>query len=140
MGMKLFLDACAIIYLIESQEQLGRKTRFLVTQALENKAQLVISRLSFLECRVLPLKQKDDDLLLRYNEFFNLPSLQIVELTADVINLATDLRANYPSSLRTPDALQLACALKANADKFLTGDKKLASIQEIEVLVVESGK
>jgi predicted nucleic acid-binding protein len=139
MGMTLFLDACAIIYLIESQEQLGQKTRFLVTQALQNKAQLVISRLSFLECRILPLKQKDDELLLRYNEFFNLPSLHIVELTADVINLATDLRANYSSSLRTPDALQLACALKANADKFLTGDKKLASIQEIEILIVENG-
>lgn len=54
MGMKLFLDACAIIYLIESQEQLGQKTRLLVTKALQNKAKLVISRLSFLEC--LPLK------------------------------------------------------------------------------------
>lgn len=65
--MKLFLDACTIIYLIESQEQLGQKTRFLITEALQKKAQLVISRLSFLECRVLPLKTKDDDLLLRYN-------------------------------------------------------------------------
>lgn len=136
MEMKLFLDACTVIYLIESQQQLGNKTRIVVTQALQNKAQLIISRLSFLECRVLPLKTKDDDLLLRYNQFFKLPGLQIVELTADVINLATDLKVNYPSSLRTPDALQLACALKANADTFLTGDKKLMSIQEIKVLVV----
>jgi hypothetical protein len=29
-----------------------------------------------------------------------------IELTSDVINMATDLRANYSSSLRTPDALQ----------------------------------
>lgn len=136
MEMKLFLDACTVIYLIESQQQLGNKTRIVVTQALQNKAQLIISRLSFLECRVLPLKTKDDDLLLRYNQFFKLPDLQIVELTADVINLATDLKVNYPSSLRTPDALQLACALKANSDTFLTGDKKLMSIQEIKVLVV----
>lgn len=134
--MKLFLDACTIIYLVESQEQLGQKTRFLITEALQNKAQLVVSRLSFLECRVLPLKTKDDDLLLRYNNFFKLPSLQIIELTEDVINVATDLRANYASSLRTPDALQVACALKANANKFVTGDKKLAAIQEIEVLVI----
>jgi len=58
----------------------------------------------------------------------------ILELTADVINMATDLRASYP--LRTPDALQIACALQANADKFLTGDKKLSVIQEIEVIVI----
>ena len=136
MGMKLFLDACTIIYLIESQEQLGQKTRLLITQALQNKAQLIVSRLSFLECRVLPLKTKDDDLLRLYNEFFKLPSLQVIELTEDVINVATDLRASYSSSLRTPDALQLACALKGKADTFLTGDKKLSAIQEIEVLVI----
>ena len=134
--MRLFLDACSIIYLIESQEQLGQKTRLLLTQALQNKAQLIVSRLSFLECRVLPLKTKDDDLLQLYNEFFQLPSLQVIELTEDVINVATDLRASYSSSLRTPDALQLACALKGKADTFLTGDKKLSVIQEIEVLVI----
>jgi predicted nucleic acid-binding protein len=134
--MKLFLDACSIIYLIESQEQLGQKTRLLITQALQNKAQLIVSRLSFLECRVLPLKTKDDDLLRLYNGFFKLPSLQVIELTEDVINVATDLRASYSSSLRTPDALQLACALKGKADTFLTGDKKLSAIQEIEVLVI----
>ena len=134
--MKLFLDACTIIYLIESQEQLGQKTRLLLTQALQNKARLMVSRLSFLECRVLPLKIKDDDLLLRYNEFFKLPSLQVIELTEDVINVATDLRVSYLSSLRTPDALQLACALKGKADTFLTGDKKLSAIQEIEVLLI----
>jgi len=134
--MKLFLDACSIIYLIESQEQLGQKTRLLITEALKNKTQLVISRLSFLECRVLPLKTKDDELLSRYNNFFKLPSLEIIELTEDVINLATDLRANYSSSLRTPDAIQIACALKAHANQFLTNDKKLLAIQEIDVLLI----
>ena len=65
-----------------------------------------------------------------------MPSLQIIELTADVINMATDLRANYSNSLRTPDALQIACALTANADQFLTGDKKLSVIQEIDIIIV----
>lgn len=55
MGVKLFLDAGILIYLIESQEQLVQKTRLLITEALQNKAQLMVSRLSFLECRVLPL-------------------------------------------------------------------------------------
>jgi predicted nucleic acid-binding protein len=136
MGMKLFLDACTIIYLIESQEQLGYKTRLLLTKALQDKAQLVISQLSLLECRILPIKTKNYELLSRYNDFFKLPTLQLIELTEDVINLATDLRANYSSSLRTPDALQLACALKADADKFLTGDKRLIAIQEIKILLI----
>ncbi|MFA5921424.1 MAG: PIN domain-containing protein [Methylococcaceae bacterium] len=134
--MKLFLDACSIIYFIESHQQQGQNTRSLIMQALQNQAQLVVSRLSFLECRVLPLKEKNDSLLERYNQFFCMPSLQITELTADVINMATDLRANYSNSLRTPDALQIACALTANADQFLTGDKKLSVIQEIDIIIV----
>jgi predicted nucleic acid-binding protein len=134
--MKLFLDACSIIYLIESHQQQGQNTRSLITQALQNNAQLVVSRLSFLECRVLPLKEKNDSLLESYDRFFQLPSLQIIELSADVVNIATDLRANYPNSLRTPDALQIACALAANASQFLTGDRKLSVIQEIDVIIV----
>ena len=134
--MKLFLDACSIIYLIESHQQQGQNTRSLITQALQNNTQLVVSRLSFLECRVLPLKEKNDSLLENYDRFFQLPSLQIIELSADVVNIATDLRANYPHSLRTPDALQIACALAANSDQFLTGDRKLSVIQEIDVIIV----
>ena len=134
--MKLFLDACSIIYLLESNQKQGQETRLLVTQALQNKTQLVVSRLSCLECRVLPLKDKNTDLLESYNRFFHLSSVQIIELNADVINMATDLRANYSQSLRTPDALQIACALSTNADQFLTGDKKLSVIEEIEVIIV----
>ncbi|WP_026601426.1 type II toxin-antitoxin system VapC family toxin [Methylomonas sp. 11b] len=134
--MKLFLDACCIIYLIESQQEQGRKTRALVHEALKSNAQLVVSRLSFLECRVLPLKSKNSALLDSYDRFFQLPGLEVVELDANVIDVATELRANHPGSLRTPDAIQLACAITSGADQFLTGDKNLAAIQEIKVTVV----
>ncbi len=134
--MKLFLDACTVIYLIESQQDQGRKTRLLVDKARKSNAQLSISRLSFLECRVLPLKTKNAELLGCYDRFFRLPGLEIVELDATVIDIATELRANHPGALRTPDAIQLACAIMSGADQFLTGDKKLAAIQEIKVTVV----
>jgi hypothetical protein len=65
--MKLFLDACTVIYLIESQEILGQKTRLFVEQYLQNNNHLAISRLSFLKCRILPLKTKDSNLLECYN-------------------------------------------------------------------------
>ena len=134
--MKLFLDACAIIYLIESQQEQGLKTRLLVDEALKLNTQLSLSRLSFIECRVLPLKTQSFDLLNCYDRFFKLFDLEIVELDASVIDLATELRANYSGILRTPDAIQMACAISSGADQFLTGDKKLASIQEIEIIVV----
>lgn len=134
--MKLFLDACGIIYLIESQQEQGRQIRMLIFQALQANTQLVVSRLSFLECRVLPLKSKNSELLECYDRFFRMSGLEIVELDATVIEIAAQLRANHPGSLRTPDAIQLACAITSSSDQFLTGDKRLAAIQEVKVTVV----
>jgi predicted nucleic acid-binding protein len=134
--MKLFLDACSIIYLIESQQEQGRQARLLVNQALQAKTQLAVSRLSFLECRVLPLKTQNAKLLDYYDRFFRLPDLEIVELDATVIDIATELRANHSGALRTPDAIQLACAIMSGTNQFLTGDKKLAAIQEVEVIII----
>jgi predicted nucleic acid-binding protein len=108
----------------------------LVDEARKSNAQLSISRLSFLECRVLPLKTNNAELLDCYYRFFQLPGLEIVELDAAVIDIATELRANHPGSLRTPDAIQLACAIITGSDQFVTGDKKLAAIREVKVIVV----
>ena len=82
----------------------------------------------------MPLKTKNENLLKHYDQFFKANNLQIIELTADVINLAADLRAKYP--IKTPDALQIACALKSKADIFVTGDKRLTIIEEITIQLV----
>lgn len=134
--MKLFMDACSIIYFIESQQTQGHSTRAYVRQALQDHTQVIVSRLSFLECRVLPLKENNTELLAAYHRFFQLPNVQIIELSAEVVNIATDLRVQYAASLRTPDALQLACALSAQAEQFLTGDKKLQVIREIAIKII----
>lgn len=84
----------------------------------------------------IKLKTKNAELLNCYDRFFRLPGLEIVELDAAVIDIATELRANHPGVLRTPDAIQVACAITYGADQFLTGDKKLAAVQEIKVIVV----
>jgi predicted nucleic acid-binding protein len=132
--MNWFLDACAIIYLIEAGSEQGETVRKIVMQLLKDNGTLSVSRLSLLECRVMPLKKDDSDLVARYEQFFQLPSLKIIELTEAVVDRATHLRVRY--SLRTPDALQAACALMVNADKFLTGDKQFLSVQELQVELV----
>lgn len=122
--------------MFESQQEQGQRTRFLINQALKADNQIAISHLSLLECRVMPLKSNNYALLDSYDQFFNLPELEIVEISPQVINTATHLRATYSSALRTPDAIQMACALTTNANHFLTGDKKLANISNIDVIIV----
>ncbi len=109
--MILFLDACILIYRIEEVSPWNARVIELLSHLKRQypDAGLAVSRLSQLECRVKPLRDNDDTLLSRYDDFFSSTDLRIVELDANVIEGATHLRAQY--GLRTPDALQAACCL-----------------------------
>lgn len=72
--------------------------------------------------------------MLDLSGFFALiPHLITVPVDDVVCVKAGQLRADYGKSLRLPDALHLATALFANADIFITNDKKLATVA-IEII------
>jgi predicted nucleic acid-binding protein len=48
---------------------------------------------------------------------------------------SADLRARY--NLRTPDALQIAATLSVGCQAFLTNDKKLSNVTELQVIVLD---
>jgi predicted nucleic acid-binding protein len=95
---------------------------------------LLTSRLSRLECRIKPLRTGDAVLLAVYDAFFASPEVEVFDLTAAVVEKATDLRAAL--NFKTPDALHLASAIVAGATAFLTGDKGLARCTEVPVEVL----
>ena len=59
---------------------------------------------------------------------------RIVDVTAAIIERATELRARY--GLRSPDAIHLGTAIDEGADVFITGDATLARCTEIDVDVL----
>lgn len=99
--------------------------------------ELAVSRLSLMECRVKPLRESNADLLQRYAEFF--AAVQVLELSAETIDLATELRADY--GLKTPDALQAASALQWQRDSqeevlFVTADKSFVKVPNLAVRLI----
>ena len=132
---RLYLDACCIIYLVEAiapfQQVVRRRV---VRHRAEPDAVLVTSRLSRLECRVAPLRDGDDRLLGQYDGFFGARRVVVAEVTADVVELATVLRARH--RFKTPDALHLATAIEQRVDAFLTGDAELARCTDLNVEVL----
>ena len=135
--MIAFLDASALIYLLDGDAAWAQAVQQELRQLAELHPALEISmsRLSVLECRVGPLRSSDQASLDRFDAFFAQPDLVWVELTAPVVELATQLRASH--GLRTPDALQAACCLQLGSDTvMLTGDADFEKIRALQLRLI----
>lgn len=132
--MILFLDACIVIYWIEAPDPFHARlmSRLRELRSRSPEATFAVSRLSWLECMVKPLRENDRELAGEYHEFFDAAPLRIVELTASVIERAALLRA--AKRLPTPDALQAASALEIAGDVlFLTNDRRFRKVPGLRV-------
>lgn len=130
-----YLDASAIIYLVEGAEVAqGLVAQRIAAAEGDPSGRVLTSQLARLECRVKPLRAKNAALLGTYDAFFTRARLAVVDVSATVIDHATELRARY--GFKTPDAIHLACAIVAGADVFVTGDAILARCTEIPIEIV----
>jgi predicted nucleic acid-binding protein len=129
-----FFDANALIYLIEAKAPFADKVRKTLSELARKYPDIrsAVSRLTWLECRVGPMKNNDNDTLAIYDAFFSRADIQWIELTRDVVELAAARRVKH--GLRTPDALQAACCLQLGANHiFLSGDKTFERVAGLNV-------
>lgn len=132
--MTAFLDACAIIYQVEAVAPYQARLAALLAALRRSEPGLVLvaSRLSRIECRSKPLHERHAELLGRYDAFLGADGLLIVEITADVVDLATAIRAEF--RLKTPDAIQAASALTLGAGTvFVTSDPIFERVHGLDV-------
>lgn len=136
--MIVVLDACAVIYWVEAVEPFhGQLLQRLKTLAKdESKIEFAASRLSRLECLIKPLRDEDTVLQEDFRQFFSAPGFRIIELTASVVDWATEIRARY--GLSTPDALQAASALNLPGESlFLTNDRRFDKVPSLRTEIIE---
>lgn len=130
--MRIYLDTAPIIYLVEEKEPFREKV---VSHLRDKNATLQTSEMARLESRVKPMREKNDVLLAAYDEFFAEDFKPIIQLTHDVIDTATDLRAKY--NFKTPDTLHLAAAITSGCEVFFTNDHRLDRCTEIKIETLE---
>lgn len=121
---RAYLDACVAIYYVEHHPTLYPRVKAAMFRPGNEDVTPVFSDLTRMECRVLPLRQQDHQLLGRYDSFFGLPDSGHVAMDTTVFDFATELRARH--GLKTPDALHLAAAILSGCDEFWTRDARLA--------------
>jgi predicted nucleic acid-binding protein len=133
----LFLDACIVIYWIEASDPLRTRltARLHALREQAPDATFAVSRLSWLECMVKPLRDNDEALANEYRAFFEAGQLKVLELTPPVIERAAMLRAKH--GLKTPDAVQAACALELGGEVlFVTSDAGFRRVPDLRVEIL----
>lgn len=135
--MIAFLDASALIYMIEGAQPFANaaKAQLAELARVHPDLRLAVSRLTWLECRIRPMRENNGPVLARYDELFDRPDLIWVELTRDVVELAAAVRVRH--GLRTPDALQAACCLQLGPTHvMLTGDLTFRQVTGLKIALI----
>lgn len=130
--MRLYLDANALIHGIEGPQPLRKAVLEWIDRAeSEVDGLAVTSRLTRLECRVKPLKDGNQALLNRIESVLESGAIEVVPISDEVIESATQIRADF--GMRTPDAIHLATAVLHRADVVLTRDRRLRKFDRIRI-------
>ncbi len=132
---RTFLDSSFFIYHIEDEPRFAPATAHYALNALAKHKTLLTSVVSVMEFCSKPYAINRYDLIERFRAFlheFKIPTYEIDWVIADG---AAQLRGKY-KSLKGLDALQLSTARQHQCDAFLTNDKRLRQISELNVILI----
>jgi predicted nucleic acid-binding protein len=133
---KIFLDTAPIIYFIEAHQQFGPLVKQLIDLINENRIQAVTSVLTLSEVLPRPVETGNEELAQRFMTYLKSGlNLDLITIGETIGESAGILRGKHPF-LKTVDAIQIAAALEAEADAFLTNDKKLSGIKAIRMILL----
>lgn len=131
------LDTPVWIAFIEQKSAFLADVNPLFESLKSGRVGVVTSSVGLIEILTGALLRGDELLARRAEEILTgLNGSTVVPVTLEVARQAARLRAAY--GLRTPDAIHLATAVAAEAAEFVTTDRRLARVKEIEVRVLKA--
>jgi predicted nucleic acid-binding protein len=135
---RVAIDTSIFIYFIERHPTFRAEVAPLFQEADAGKRELVTSSLTLLELLVVPFRNGDRRLADRYEALLtHSRGLKMVDINRDHLKAAAHLRAT--SSVRTPDAVQLAVALTSSCVAFVTNDRRLPAVPGIRIVDLAAG-
>ncbi|MGB6689395.1 MAG: type II toxin-antitoxin system VapC family toxin [Terracidiphilus sp.] len=119
---RVFFDTNVFIYMFEGLEPSRSRMLEVRKRMLERGDQIVTSAMTLGEVLVKPTKLGQTSLIEQYDRAIRATS-RVISFDPIVAWRYASLRATHP--LRSPDAIQLACAAHFGVDLFITNDKNL---------------
>lgn len=130
------LDTAVFIYYIEEHPDYLPLVEPLFAEIDAGARDAVTSALTLLEVLVVPYRAGDLRLAARYELLLTgSRGLHLIDPDRSQLRTAAQLRALY--RLRTPDALQIAAALTAQCQTFVTNDRDLPDIPGLRVVQLD---
>ena len=135
-GKVVGLDTAPVIYYIERNPRYIEMLRLFFQAVDRGDCSVVSSIVTFLEGLVIPIRQGNTDLVRQYrNLLFKTKGLKTIYLDQKIAEEAARLRAFH--NVRTPDSIQVATAITMEATFFLTNDKRLPSLPNLKILMLD---
>jgi predicted nucleic acid-binding protein len=127
------VDTAIFIYFIEEHPAYLPLVLPLFEEADQGKRTLCTSALTLLEVLVVPYGRLDVRLAQHYERLLTRSrGVKLVESTREQTRVAAQLRAL--TAVKTPDALQFACAAVSGCRTFLTNDRALPDLPDLRVV------
>lgn len=132
----LFIDTSVVIYLLEGHPQFAPLAEQVLDVYQSGAVKGFTSVVTLTETITKPAARGDEALIQRCLELLEEdPNLTLLAITPRVAERAGRLRGKYPR-LRTADAMQLAAAILAGTEAFVTNDAGLKQVDEIRSIVL----
>ena len=132
---RVLIDTSAWIYHFEQHPQFASTAGQVIEDLEEGKFRGVASELTLLELTVRPLQLGRQDVADDYEVLLGyFPHFELEPISREILLEAAGLRARH--RLRTPDAIQLATALKVGATVAFTNDGAWRDLPFIDVLIL----
>jgi len=119
---RIFFDTNVFVYMFEGLEPTKSRLIDIRKRMLDRGDQIVTSAMTLGEVLVKPTKLGQASLIDQYDRAIR-STAEVVSFDAQVAWRFASLRATH--TLRSADAIQLACAAHAGVDLFLTNDIQL---------------
>lgn len=131
---RIGIDTNIFIYHFGGNPQYGKYTHLIFNLLKQSRLKATTSTLTISE--LLSFKTLEQVLTEISDSFFATPNLTILDVSPNIAIKAAQIKRDY--GYRLVDSIQLATAIQAKAQVFITNDQKLKRCKDITVLMLSS--
>ena len=134
-GKNVYFDTNIFIYLFEGSPEYIEIIKPIMNLAELDEIKIFTSQLTLAELLVHPFKNQQTEKTQAYIEALNNPNfLSLEPITQDICIKTAEIQARH--RIKLPDAVHIASALSSGCEVFLTNDKKIKSIPDLEMVYI----